>query len=171
MRIAPKIELDAAVQRELTALARRGRVEARVQQRAKIVLLAAEGWQNKEIAVEVDLDRRQVALWRQRFLEGGVEALMHDAPRPGRTPSVTTAEFESSIVDKSSRAMDAPAGVGVFLSMALIVLGLVTAVLWICMPFAIFGTKTLLRELLAEQRKTNQLLAAAAERTSWDRDR
>ena len=67
--------------------------------------------------------------------------------------------------------MDAPAGVGVFLSMALIVLGLVTAVLWICMPFAIFGTKTLLRELLAEQRKTNQLLAAAAERTSWDRDR
>ena len=101
MRIAPKIELDAAVQRELTALTRRGRVEARVQQRAKIVLLAAEGWQNKEIAVEVDLDRRQVALWRQRFLEGGVQALMHDAPRPGRTPSVTTAKFESSIMDKT----------------------------------------------------------------------
>ena len=40
MRIAPRIELDAAVQRELTALARRGRVEARVRQRAKIVLLA-----------------------------------------------------------------------------------------------------------------------------------
>ncbi|MEJ8816205.1 helix-turn-helix domain-containing protein [Variovorax ureilyticus] len=68
MRIAPRIELDAAVQRELTALTRRGRVEARVQQRAKIVLLAAEGWQNKDIAVEVDLDRRQVAMWRQRFL-------------------------------------------------------------------------------------------------------
>ena len=68
MRIAPRIELDAAVQRELTALARRGRVEARVQQRAKIVLLASEGWQNKDIAAEVDLDRRQVAMWRQRFL-------------------------------------------------------------------------------------------------------
>ena len=62
MRIAPRIELDAAVQRELTALARRGRVEARVQQRAKIVLLAAQGWQNKDIAAEVELDRRQVCL-------------------------------------------------------------------------------------------------------------
>lgn len=44
MRIARRIELDVAVQSELTALARRGRVEARVQQRAKIVLLAAQGW-------------------------------------------------------------------------------------------------------------------------------
>jgi len=124
MRIAPRIELDGAVERELTALARRGRVEARVQQRAKIVLLAAQGWQNKDIAAEVDLDRRQVALWRQRFLEGGVEALMHDAPRPGRTPSVTTAEFESSVVDKtlhekpiaathwSTRTLAAQLGVG-----------------------------------------------------------
>ncbi|MDN8618119.1 IS630 family transposase [Variovorax ginsengisoli] len=100
MRIAPRLELSAAVQRELTALACRGRVEARAQQRAKIVLLAAQGWQNKDIAAEVDLGRSQVALWRQRFLDGGVESLMHDAPRPGRTPSVT-AELESSIVDKS----------------------------------------------------------------------
>ncbi|MDN8618148.1 helix-turn-helix domain-containing protein [Variovorax ginsengisoli] len=34
-------------------------------------MLAAQGWQNKDIAVEVDLDRQQLALWRQRFLEGG----------------------------------------------------------------------------------------------------
>jgi hypothetical protein len=97
----PKDRTGCSVQRELTALARRGRVEARVQQRAKIELLAAQGWQNKDIAAEVGLDRRQVALWRQRLLEGGVEALMHDAPRPGRTPSVTAAEFESNIVDKT----------------------------------------------------------------------
>jgi len=49
---------------------------------------------------------------------------MHDAPRPGRTPSVTTAEFESSIVDKtlhekpiaathwSTRTLAAQLGVG-----------------------------------------------------------
>lgn len=42
MRVAPKIELDAAAERELKALSRRGRVEARVQQRAKAVLLAAQ---------------------------------------------------------------------------------------------------------------------------------
>jgi transposase len=63
-----------------------------------VILLAAKGWQNKAIATEVKLDRRQVALWRQRFLEGGIRALLHDAPRAGRTPSVTT-ESESRIVN------------------------------------------------------------------------
>lgn len=41
----------------------------------------------------------------------------------------------------------------------------VVVVLWICMPFAIFGTKPLLRALIAEQKKTNELLAAAAARS------
>jgi F0F1-type ATP synthase membrane subunit b/b' len=41
----------------------------------------------------------------------------------------------------------------------------VVVVLWICMPFAIFGTKPLLRVLIAEQKKTNELLAAAAARS------
>ena len=58
--------------------------------------------------------------------------------------------------------MNGMAGLGVFLSVALFLLGLVVAILWICMPFAIFGTKPLLRELIAEQRRTNQYLAAAA---------
>ncbi|MBA3456502.1 MAG: hypothetical protein H0T42_25660 [Deltaproteobacteria bacterium] len=30
-----------------------------------MILFASEGWQNKDIAVEVGLDRRQVALWRR----------------------------------------------------------------------------------------------------------
>lgn len=100
MRVARKIELDAAAERELVALAHRGRIEARVQQPAKVALLAAHGWQNKDIVLEVDLDRRQVALWRQRFLDGGIAVLMHDAPRPGRTRSVS-AEAEARIVGKT----------------------------------------------------------------------
>ena len=123
MRVAPSVELNADVQSKLEALARRGRVEARVRQRARIVLLAAQGRQNRDIAVEVDLDRRQVALWRERFLNGGIEALMHDAPRPGRTRRVT-AELESRIVKKtlhekpiaathwSTRTLAAQVGVG-----------------------------------------------------------
>ncbi len=97
MRVAETIEVDAQVERELRILSKRRRVEARVQQRASVILLAAKGWQNKDIANEVKLDRRQVALWRRRFIEGGVEALLQDAPRSGRTPSVT-AEIESRIV-------------------------------------------------------------------------
>jgi transposase len=97
MRVAKRIELDAATERELRVLSKRRRIEARLQQRARVILLAAQGWQNKDIADEVDLDRRQVALWRQRFVSGGIDALRQDAPRSGRTPSVTP-EVESRIV-------------------------------------------------------------------------
>jgi transposase len=98
MRVADKIELDAQVERELRILSKRRRVEARVQQRASVILLAAKGWQNIDIATEVKLDRRQVALWRRRFIDGGVQALMQDAARSGRTPSVTP-EVELRIVN------------------------------------------------------------------------
>lgn len=97
MRIAEAIELDAKTTSELLTLSRGRRVEARVQQRACVILLAAQGWQNKDIAREVKLDRRQVALWRRRFIEGGLPALLQDASRPGRTPSVTS-EIESHIL-------------------------------------------------------------------------
>lgn len=98
MRVADKIVLDAQAERELRILSRRRRVEVRVQQRASVILLAAKGWQNRAIATEVDLDRRQVALWRRRFRDGGIKALLQDASRSGRTPSVTP-EIESRIVN------------------------------------------------------------------------
>ncbi len=91
MRVAEPIEVDARTERELRALSKGRRVEARVQQRAKLILLAAQGWQNKDIAEEVKLDRRQVAVWRRRFIEGGIEALRKDAPRSGRSSSVAGA--------------------------------------------------------------------------------
>lgn len=34
----------------------------------------------------------------------------------------------------------------------------VMSVVWILVPFAIFGVRSLMRELLAEQRRTNELL-------------
>jgi transposase len=97
MRVAKSIELDAQTERELRALSLGKRVEVRVQQRARIVMLAAKGMQNKDIALEVDLDRRQVAMWRQRFLEGGIDALRKDLPRSGR-PALVMQEMESRIV-------------------------------------------------------------------------
>lgn len=60
--------------------------------------------------------------------------------------------------------MNGLAGVGAAVTVGLLLLALVVSILWICMPFAIFGTKPILRELLAEQRKTNKLLSEAAER-------
>lgn len=59
--------------------------------------------------------------------------------------------------------MDAAAGMSVVV-LILALLGLLIAVLWILMPFAIFGTKDLLRELIREQKKTNEILIAEAKR-------
>jgi len=108
MRVAKAIELDEKTSSELLTLSRGRRVEARVQQRACVILLAAQGWQNKDIAREVKLDRRQVALWRLRFIEGGLPALLQDASRPGRTPSVTP-EVESHILSTTLNEQPASA--------------------------------------------------------------
>jgi transposase len=108
MRVAEAINLDAQVERELRILSKRRRIEARLRQRAQIILLAAQGLQNKDIAVEVGLDRRQVALWRSRFLQGGIDALRQDAPRPGRTPTIT-GEVESRIVHATLNSKPAAA--------------------------------------------------------------
>jgi len=97
MRVAKTIELDERTAGELRVLSKGRRVQARLQQRALVVLLAAQGWQNKDIAVQAGLDRRQVALWRQRFLDAGIDALRKDAPRTGR-PATVTAEVESRIL-------------------------------------------------------------------------
>lgn len=108
MRVAEVIELDGKTERGLRKLSQGRRVEARVQQRASVILLAAQGWQNKDIADAVKLDRRQVALWRRRFIEGGLEALLQDAARSGRTPSVTLA-VESLILSRTLHEQPAEA--------------------------------------------------------------
>lgn len=48
--------------------------------------------------------------------------------------------------------------------------GLVLIVVWIILPFAIFGTKPLLRELIQEQRRTNDLLAKRLARRDSSQD-
>lgn len=51
--------------------------------RAKLILLAAEGWQNKEIAEALDTPRPVVSKWRKRFFLQRLAGL-EDRPRGGR---------------------------------------------------------------------------------------
>src|SRR3954453_15573661 len=51
--------------------------------RAKIVLLAAEGLSDVEIAARLDCTDRMVAKWRKRFAAEGLAGL-DERPRPGR---------------------------------------------------------------------------------------
>jgi transposase len=107
MRVAPTIELTSAARLELEKLSRRRTTGVRVMQRSRIILLAAEGVQNKEIAERVGVAPRMVALWRGRFIQLGVEGLLKDAPRPGRTPEISP-DIVAQVV--ASTTQSKPAG-------------------------------------------------------------
>ena len=69
MRVAPEIVLSDAERAELTRLARPKVSSVRLALRANLVLLAAEGRQNQEIAAQLKIGRIRVARWRARYLE------------------------------------------------------------------------------------------------------
>jgi transposase len=109
MRVAPTITLTQEQRSELAAYARaRSTQPARIVQRSKVVLLAAEGLQNKEIAHRVGASRFLVARWRERFIESGIAGILKDAPRPGRTPTIGPAKVRE-IVRKTTRELPANA--------------------------------------------------------------
>jgi len=98
MRVAKPVELDADDDRRLRILSKRKRIEARVQMRARIVLLAGQGMSDKDIAAKLDTDRRVAARWRARFLGSGVDGLLRDASRPGRPRTAREASNVQRVV-------------------------------------------------------------------------
>jgi transposase len=81
VRVAPVVELSEEQKVELTRLARSRRTSVRLSQRARIVLLAAQGLQNKDIAEQLGVGRVQVSRWRERYVEFGLEGIERDLPR------------------------------------------------------------------------------------------
>jgi transposase len=79
------VELTAEQRRELQARARRYTLPYREVVRAKIVLMAADGLGNDEIAARLDTRREIVSKWRKRFFEHGLAGL-DELPRGGRPP-------------------------------------------------------------------------------------
>src|SRR6202165_235992 len=98
MRVAKPIQLSTDDDRRLRILSKRKRVEARVQLRARIVLLAADGMSDKDIAEKLDTDHRVAARWRARFLAAGVDGLLQDATRPGRPRTARAAVKVQEVV-------------------------------------------------------------------------
>jgi transposase len=97
MRVAAPIVLSPEQRLVLEAQARARRASARSVERARIVLLAAEGLQNRDIAAQLQIMPETVARWRRRFVTGGVDALAHDAPRPGRPRTITDAQVRKVV--------------------------------------------------------------------------
>jgi transposase len=81
-----RIDLTDDERRHLEATARRYTSPYRDVIRAKIVLLAAQGLGNDEIAARLDTPRQIVSKWRKRFHEQRLGGLV-DLPRGGRPPA------------------------------------------------------------------------------------
>jgi len=84
VRQAISIVLTDDERATLTSWARSRTLAARQTVRAKIVLAAAEGRQNQQIADELGVYRDTVAQWRRRFAPGRLAGIERDAPGRGR---------------------------------------------------------------------------------------
>jgi len=78
------VVLTADEKNRLQAIARRYTSQYRDVIRAKVVLLAAEGYSNKQIGQRLDLPRQIVSKWRKRFFEQRMAGLQ-ERPRRGRS--------------------------------------------------------------------------------------
>ncbi|MGW1659310.1 helix-turn-helix domain-containing protein [Streptomyces atratus] len=87
MHTASALRLHEGDRARLETLARMSTAPAGLVRRARIVLLAAEGTSNTDVAAQLRVSRPTVIKWRSRYEEAGIEAL-GDLPRPGRPSTV-----------------------------------------------------------------------------------
>ncbi len=84
MRVAPPVILTPEERSELESWSRGRSTPHRLVLRAQIVLRAAEGTENQQIATELGTRPNTVGLWRRRFTLLRLPGVQKDAPRPGR---------------------------------------------------------------------------------------
>ena len=87
MRVACKVILNDDERKALIRWSRGRSTAARLVFRATIVLLAAEGMKNEEIAANIGTSRQSVGLWRSRFIQERLAGIEKDALGRGRKPT------------------------------------------------------------------------------------
>jgi putative transposase len=93
----PAVTLSDPQRRDLEALLRRHSAPQQSVLRARIILAAADGLNNSQIARRLATSTATARTWRDRWLARGggpgdtpsVEGRLADAPRPGRPPRIT----------------------------------------------------------------------------------
>jgi len=91
------VDLSDAERAQLESWTRRRTSAQALALRSRIVLLAAEGLNNTEVAERLGVHRNMAAKWRSRFVEHRLDGLV-DEPRPGRPRTVTDEQVEEVIV-------------------------------------------------------------------------
>src|SRR3954466_5432234 len=90
------IELSDAEREQLESWSRRLRTSRALAERARIVLLVADGVRTGEIAERLSVHRNTVAKWRRRFAAERLDGLV-DEPRPGQPRRITDAMVDEVI--------------------------------------------------------------------------
>src|SRR5450756_1214474 len=102
-----KVNLSDDEKLQLENLLSKGKSAARSQTRARILLKAAAGLQDKDIIQSLDVSASMVAKVRQRCVEEGPEAALKDRQRPGKMAKLTDKQAAHIIAIACS---DAPKG-------------------------------------------------------------
>ena len=108
MRVAPPITLDNTQWTTLQQWARSRALPARQIERARVVLLAAEGKTDLEIAATLNISNQKAARWRKRFLQLSLAGLVKDAPRRGRKPAIS-AKVKEELIRRTTQSKPANA--------------------------------------------------------------
>lgn len=94
--LAP-LTLSESERTELESWTRRQKTAQALAMRARVVLHAAAGETNTEVAAALGITGATVGKWRQRFLERRLDGLM-DEPRPGVPRTITDEQVEAVVV-------------------------------------------------------------------------
>jgi transposase len=95
--VAVPVELAEGEREQLESWSRRRSSAQALALRSRIVLLAAEGLKNTEIAERLAVDHATVRKWRNRFAADRLDGLV-DEPRPGRPRTITDEQVEEVVV-------------------------------------------------------------------------
>ncbi|MEO6859471.1 MAG: helix-turn-helix domain-containing protein, partial [Solirubrobacteraceae bacterium] len=106
MRLAVNITLSDEERLVLERRAVKLTLSYRDVQRAKVVLYAAEGLSNVEIAGRLEMCSKVVGQWRRRFCEHRLDGL-HDQPRSGRPRRFPPARGRAGQGDRVRAAQNA----------------------------------------------------------------
>ncbi len=106
MRVATRITLSASDKKVLQKNSRSKAVSIRLAERSQVVLLSAQGLENKVIAQKLNIPPNKVGKWRNRYAEGGIESIRKDKPRGanhGGKDSVKQARLRKKIIEKTTQ--------------------------------------------------------------------
>lgn len=93
MRVAIEIVLTDEEQAHLARLVRSKLTSVRLAQRARIVLLAAQGRRNNDIAAQLGIGKVQVSRWRQRYAQSRLAGIERELPRGAPPVTVDVARL------------------------------------------------------------------------------